>query len=91
MADLKETWARHGADVVSGNMAGLMGDFTPAGMAKAMAVMAGAPITAQSYEVNDLGNNEVEITYVGAARRTVWSKWVEASGKWQIDDLADRG
>ena len=38
MAELKETWTRHGNDVVSGNMAGLMGDFTPAGMTKAMAI-----------------------------------------------------
>ena len=29
MAELKETLNRHAQDVVSGNMAGLMGDFTP--------------------------------------------------------------
>ncbi len=91
MAELKETLARHAGDVVAGNMAGLMGDFTPAGLAKAMAVMAGSPITAQSFDVKELAGNEAEITYIGAARRTVWSKWVEAGDKWQIDDLADRG
>ena len=90
MADIKETWNRHGADVISGNMAGLMGDFTPAGMAKAMGLAAN-PIQATSIEVKDLGNNEVEITYVGAARRTIWSKWDETSpGKWQIADLVER-
>lgn len=90
MPNLKETCDRHGADVVSGNVAGLMGDFTPAGLQKAMATMAASPITAQSFSVNDLGNNEVEISYVGDTTRTIWSKWVEAGGKWQIDDLADR-
>ena len=91
MADLKETQARHAQDVVSGNMAGLMGDFTPAGMAKVMAIMAGGPVTATSFKVKDLGNNEAEIDYIGAATRTIWSKWEETSpGKWQIADVADR-
>jgi hypothetical protein len=89
MADLKETWNRHAQDLVNGNMAGLMGDFTPSGMAKAMALAAN-PITATSFEVKDLGNNEVEITYIGAARRTIWSKWEQIGDKWQISDLADR-
>lgn len=92
MADAQETWKRHAADVVAGNMAGLMGDFTPAGMQKAMALMSGGPITAQSFEVNPLGPNEVEITYIGqGSSRKVWSKWEETSpGKWQISDLAER-
>ena len=90
MASLKETCDRHGADVVAGNVAGLMGDFTPGGMQKAMATMAAAPITAQSFNVAELGNNEVEISYIGATTRKIWSKWVESGGKWQIDDLADR-
>ena len=89
MADLKETWTRHGDDVLKGNMAGLMGDFTPNGMTKAMGLAAN-PLVATSFEVKDLGNNEVEITYVGEKRRTVWSKWVESGDKWQIDDLAER-
>jgi hypothetical protein len=71
-------------------MAGLMGDFTPNGMAKVMTVMAGGPITAQSFEINDLGNNEVEISYIGATTQKVWSKWVENGDKWQIDDVALR-
>ncbi len=90
MANLQETQKRHAQDVVSGNMAGLMGDFTPAGMAKVMAVMASGPITATSFEVNDLGNNEAEISYIGDATRKVWSKWVEVGDKWQIDDVALR-
>jgi hypothetical protein len=91
MAELKETWNRHAADLVAGNMAGLMGDFTPSGMAKAMALAAN-PITAQSFEIKDLGGNEVEITYIGAnSQRKVWSKWEETSpGKWQVSDLAER-
>ena len=89
MADLQETQKRHAADVVSGNMAGLMGDFTPAGMAKAMALAAN-PIKATSTEVKDLGNNEAEISYIGDTTRVVWSKWVENGGKWQIEDLAER-
>ncbi len=90
MADLKETWNRHANDLVNGNMAGLMGDFTPAGMAKAMALAAN-PITATSFEVKDLGNSEAEITYVGAVRRTIWSKWEQSGDRWQISDLAERG
>lgn len=90
MANLQETQKRHAQDVVSGNMAGLMGDFTPAGMAKVMAVMASGPITASSFEVNDLGNNEVEISYIGNITRKVWSRWVDVGDKWQIDDVALR-
>ena len=89
MADIKETWERHAKDIIAGTMAGLMGDFTPNGMTKAMAIAAN-PLQASSFEVNDLGGNEVEITYVGDKRRTIWSKWVESGGKWQIDDLAER-
>ena len=89
MADLNETRARHANDVVTGNMAGLMGDFTPNAMAKVMGIAAN-PITATSFEVKDLGNGEAEITYIGDNRRTIWSKWVENGEKWQIDDLAER-
>jgi hypothetical protein len=90
MADLKETWARHGQDIVNNNMAGLMGDFTPAGLSKAMAIAAN-PLQAQTFEVKDLGGGEVEISYIGATTRKIWSKWEETSpGKWQIADLAER-
>lgn len=89
MADLKETQNRHAQDVVSNNMAGLMGDFTPNAMAKVMGIAAN-PIKANSYEVKDLGNNEVEISYIGDATRVIWSKWVDNGGKWQIEDLAER-
>ena len=89
MADLKETQERHAADVVANNMAGLMGDFTPAGMAKAMGLAAN-PIKATSTQVKDLGNNEAEISYIGDSTRVVWSKWVDNGGKWQIEDLAER-
>jgi hypothetical protein len=89
MADLQDTFTRHASDVVSNNMAGLMGDFTPAAMAKVMA-LASNPISATSYEVKDLGNNEAEITYIGNSRRTIWSKWEQNGEKWQIADLAER-
>lgn len=90
MATLRETQDRHASDVVSGNMAGLMGDFTPNAMSKVMGLAAN-PITAKTYEVNPTGENEVEITYIdGDKRRKVWSKWVDNGGKWQIDDLAER-
>ncbi len=89
MADLAETQARHANDVVTGNMAGLMGDFTPNAMAK-VGALAANPITATSYDVKDLGNNEAEISYIGDKTRVIWSKWVDSSGKWQIDDLAER-
>lgn len=89
MAELNETRERHAKDVISGNMAGLMGDFTPSGMTKAMALAAN-PIRATSFEVKDLGNNEAEITYIGDARRTIWSKWEQNGDKWQISDLAER-
>jgi hypothetical protein len=89
MADIKETWARHATDITNNNMAGLMGDFTPAGLAKAM-VIAATPIVATSYEVKDLGNNEAEITYIGTGRRVIWSKWEDTGGKFQISDLAER-
>lgn len=89
MASLSETQNRHAQDVVNGNMAGLMGDFTPNAMTKVMALAAN-PITATSFEVNDLGNNEVEISYINAnGARKVWSKWVENGGKWQIDDVKE--
>jgi hypothetical protein len=89
MADLKETQNRHAGDVVSGNMAGLMGDFTPNAMTKVTAIAAN-PITATRFEVKDLGNDEVEIDYIGDKTRKIWSKWVQTGDKWQIDDLADR-
>lgn len=89
MADLQETQKRHASDLVNGNMAGLMGDFTPSAMAKVMGLAAN-PITATSYEVKDLGNNEAEISYIGDKTRVIWSKWTETAGKWQIDDLAER-
>ncbi len=89
MAELGETQARHANDVVTGNMAGLMGDFTPGAMTKVMGIAAN-PIQATSFEVKDLGNNEAEISYIGANTRTIWSKWVDNGGKWQIDDLAER-
>lgn len=89
MASLSETQNRHAQDVVNGNMAGLMGDFTPNAMSKVMALAAN-PITATSFEVNDLGNNEVEISYINATgARKVWSKWVENGDKWQIDDVKE--
>lgn len=89
MADLQETWNRHASDVISNNLAGLMGDFTPTGMAKAMA-LGSNPLNATSFEVKDLGNNEVEITYIGDSRRTIWSKWEQVGEKWQVSDLAER-
>ena len=88
MAELKETLNRHAQDVVSGNVAGLMGDFTPEAMTKVMAI-ASNPITATSFEVKDLGNNEAEISYIGATTRTVWSKWSDNGGKFQITDLKE--
>ena len=89
MASLQDTQARHAQDVVSGNMAGLMGDFTPAVLPKVMGLAAN-PISATSFEVKDMGNNEAEITYIGASNRTIWSRWEETGGKWQIADLAER-
>ncbi len=90
MASLEETWKRHAEDVVKGNIAGLMGDFTPAAMTKAMALGAN-PIRATSFEVKDLGNNEVEITYISdSSKRTIWSRWEQNGDKWQIADLAER-
>ncbi|MEO9253902.1 MAG: hypothetical protein ABI305_00045 [Tepidiformaceae bacterium] len=89
MADLKETQNRHANDIVTGNMAALMGDFTPNAMTKVMAIAAN-PITATRYEVKDLGNDEAEIDYIGDKTRRIWSKWVNTGDKWQIDDLADR-
>ena len=90
MASLEETQNRHAQDVVSGNMAGLMGDFTPAGMQKVMAMMSAGPITASSFQVNSLPNDEAEISYIGDSTRKVWSKWVQVGDKWQIDDVALR-
>ncbi len=89
MADLNETRERHAKDVVSNNIAALMGDFTPAAMTKVMSLAAN-PITATSYEITDLGNNEAEITYIGTGRRTIWSKWEQNGERWQIADLAER-
>ncbi len=88
MAELKETLNRHAQDVVSGNVAGLMGDFSPEAMSKVMALAAN-PITATSFEVKELGNNEAEISYIGATTRKVWSKWSETNGKFQITDVKE--
>ncbi len=88
MAELRETLNRHAQDVVSGNVAGLMGDFTPEAMSKVMALAAN-PITATSFEVKELGNNEAEISYIGAATRKVWSKWSDTGGKFQIVDVKE--
>jgi hypothetical protein len=88
--DFLENAGRHASDVVSQNQAGLMGDFTPAGLQKAMALMAN-PLTPTSFEVKDLGNNEVEISYINdTTTRVIWSKWVDTGDKWQIEDLAER-
>jgi hypothetical protein len=90
MADLNETLSRHAGDIISGNVAGLMGDFTPAAMAKVMGIAAN-PIVAQRYEVKEMPGNEAEISYIGDATRVIWSKWEEtAPGKWQIADVAER-
>ncbi len=89
MADLSSTWNRHATDVVNNNIAGLMGDFSPAAMPKVMAIAA-KPIVAQTFEVSAINENEVEITYVGGERRVIYSKWEDTGGKWQITDLADR-
>jgi hypothetical protein len=88
MAELSETLKRHAGDVVSGNVAGLMGDFTPEAMGKVMALAAN-PITATSFEVKELGDNEAEISYIGATTRKVWSKWAETGGKFQITDVKE--
>jgi hypothetical protein len=58
-------------------------------MTKAMSLAAN-PLAATSFEVKDLGNNEVEISYIGDKTRTIWSKWVQSGDKWQIDDLVER-
>jgi hypothetical protein len=88
MAELRETLNRHAQDVVSGNVAGLMGDFSPEAMSKVMALAAN-PITATSFEVKELGNNEAEISYIGAATRKVWSQWSDAGGTFQIVDVKE--
>ncbi|HNM79220.1 MAG TPA: hypothetical protein PKI89_12685 [Tepidiformaceae bacterium] len=88
MAELRDTLNRHAQDVVNGNVAGLMGDFTPEAMTKVMALAAN-PITATSFEVKELGNNEAEISYIGASTRKVWSKWADTGGKFQVVDLKE--
>ncbi|MBK9545154.1 MAG: hypothetical protein IPO51_04680 [Dehalococcoidia bacterium] len=88
MAELKDTLNRHAQDVVNGNVAGLMGDFAPEAMAKIMGLAAN-PITATSFEVKELGNNEAEISYIGASTRKIWSKWSETGDKFQIVDVKE--
>ncbi len=88
MAELLDTLNRHAQDVVTGNMANLMGDFAPEAMSKVMALAAN-PITATSFEVKELGNNEAEISYIGATTRKVWSKWSDTGGKFQIVDVKE--
>lgn len=88
MAELRDTLNRHAQDMVNGNLAGLMGDFTPEAMAKVMGLAAN-PITATSFEVKELGNNEAEISYIGASTRKVWSKWADTGGKFQVVDVKE--
>lgn len=89
MADLHETHQRHAGDVITGNLPSLMGDFAPSAMAKVMGLAAN-PLIASSFEIKELDNNECEITYIGEQRRTIWSRWEEIGGKWQIADLEER-
>lgn len=89
MADLRETHERHAGDVITGNLPSLMGDFAPSAMGKVMGLAAN-PLVANSFEIRELANNEVEITYIGEQRRTIWSRWDEVGGKWQIVDLEER-
>lgn len=88
MAELGDTLNRHAQDVVNGNVAGLMGDFTPDAMGKVMALAAN-PITATSFEVKELGDGEAEISYIGSTTRKVWSKWTDTGGKFQITDVKE--
>ena len=89
MASLEETWERHAQDIVKNNIAGLMGDITPMAMPKVM-TLATNPIRATSYEVKPLGDDEVEITYVGDSKRVFWSKWQDTGSRWQIVDVVER-
>ena len=89
--DFLETAKRHANDVVAQNQAALMGDFTPAGLSKAMMTLAANPPVATAADVKQVGDGEVEITYQTASGpRVIWSKWVQSGDKWQIDDLAER-
>jgi hypothetical protein len=57
-------------------------------MGKVMA-LASNPITATSFEVNEVGENEAEISYIGSTTRKVWSKWADTGGKFQIVDVKE--
>ena len=39
--------------------------------------------------MKELGNNEAEISYIGATTRKVWSKWADNGGKFQIVDVKE--
>lgn len=72
------------------NMPGIVGDFTPDGMAKAMKLPP-APIEAISFQVKELGGDEVELVFEGERSRVYWTRWREmAPGEWKIIDVEER-
>jgi len=89
MATARETAQRHGQDVVAGNIAGVVGDFTPEAMAEfqKFGVMPPQPTAAAAIvsEKQDGGREVFEIKYSNAsAALTIRSWWEEQGGVWKL-------
>ncbi len=90
MAALIETWNRHAQDLLVRNIPGVVADFTPEGMAKAMSAIS-RPLAADTFAVTPLAEDEVEVTFSGEEQRTIWMRWVETpSGQWKVADVEER-
>ncbi|MHB8574740.1 MAG: hypothetical protein ACYDCQ_05350 [Dehalococcoidia bacterium] len=89
MATARETAQRHGQDVVSGNMAGVVADFMPDAMAEFQKFGKMPPRPTKSAEMvseKKEGNREVfEIKYTGESDSlTIRSFWEDQDGAWKI-------
>ncbi len=91
MPSLEATWRRHAEAVVAGDAATVAADFTPAGMAKALATEAEPqPGRLTAYQVRSAGEHQVEIAYLGDVTRTMRTTWQETQpGTWQIIDIVE--
>lgn len=89
MATARETAQRHGQDVVTGNMAGVIADFTPEAMAEfqKFGAMPPRPTTrAEMVSEKKDGEREVfEIKYSNDSEAlTIRSWWEDQNGVWKL-------
>ncbi len=89
MASARETAQRHANDVVAGNMAGVVGDFTPEALSEFQqhGVMPPRPTTKAEIvsEARDGNRERFEIAYSNDSQTvTIRSWWEEQGGVWKL-------